>query len=221
MIELIIDQMVHILGEEKYGMDSDLLKRITEMRGSVVCGTDSPRDNIVIADAGGSKEMVYDLFFVKGPRVIDPPPILRNGKISLFSPVLVRPPEEEDGQAGLWGIIRAVCRMFSVGDYFEEQNGEIAHCFGLNQYRYRRSRDNRRLETVMRREYPIKNEIFNDAVAWHFMEIMADHGRDAPDLVSLPGSRSIKESEGFEGLVGLYFSGNPEAAEFLSKKVVC
>lgn len=221
MFELIADKMIRILEEPCYGLDSGSLNRLRELRGAAAYTVDNLPDAMIMADTEGRETTVYDTPPVKRPQVIDPFPVLLNGRLSAFRPVLVLPSARGEGRAGLWNSLAQICRLFSVGDYREGEDGIISHCFGMNQYRFRRMEEFDRLEILVRREYPIKNEIFNDAATWHLMELLGEGEPYVPDIASRSVCRQFKETQGFERLVGMYFSGNPEITAELSKSLRC
>ena len=209
--------IIPLLDDGEYGIDSGAAERLRAMSDTAVYTTRGLPDTITLTDTEGRERALYDVV-TRRPQVIDPRPLVLGGKFTPFRPVIVIP--EEDEKCSAWKTIHEICHLLSVGGYRESGNGVFFHCFGLNQYSYRRVSWEGKPRMVGRREFPIKNEIFNDAVTWHFMERLAGECVLPPDEFTSANCRGLKESEGFKKLIGMYFSGDPESAGRLAEYVI-
>ena len=213
------DNIINILENKEYCLNSAAVNRLKALRETTVYTVDNLPNSLMVTDIEGHNTTQYNTAIFSRPQVIDPEPLLFEGKLIAFKPVIILPSARCKGIMNLWNTISQICRLFSIGSYHQAEDGIITHSFGLNQYSYRTSPWRNKLEIISQKEYPIKNAILNNAVTWHFVEKLTDKKQKIPDQYVTSESRSLKERVGFEKSIGMYFSGNVDNIVILSNRV--
>lgn len=160
--------------------------------------------NINIKCIDNNIELKYKISKNKS-QTVDPIPIVRDGIILKFKPVIIVP-ETFESKENQWIIVHEICHLLSIGGYIKNPAQKTyEHCFGINRYIYSEN-----FELVNSRTDNRVNEIINDAVTWHFMEVI----NNCPvyplnDYIKFHCQR-IKEMKSFKSLVGYYFSNKSE-----------
>lgn len=139
------------------------------------------------------------------PQTVDPVPIIRNGQLIKLRPVIILP-DACHSLEDKWVITHEICHLLSLGEYIYDSSEKVfEHYFGINQYVYDQ---NFNLISINQNDH--MNEIINDAVTWHFLELINNCSIIPANEFIKHHCQRIRENTDLKLLIGYYFSGKIE-----------
>ena len=204
------DSVLAALKNNAYQLENSTFLYLEQLKDVDIYTTDSLPTSILFRDWHNNIIAKFESP-LSSPQVIDPVPVIINHKIVVLKPVMILP-YDANTETNQWIIMHELCHLLSLGQYSQCGCYNIwKHYFGLNQYTYMQTDDE--LKIISQEENFKANEIFNDAVTWHFMELVKNQPVIPNNKFIQRKSEKIKLRDDFCYLIGLYFSNQIESLE--------
>lgn len=205
----IFDKILDIIEGEEYGLSEHTLFQLKLLRNTTIYTTDTLPEKIILHDMNDIPMAVYEPIR-RSSQVIDPVPIFQKNEIIILKPVVVLP-STYNKPKDIWIITHELCHLLSVGRYIQNSydKNKWFHSFGLNKYEY--SSSNGKIILISKKESFYDNEILNDAITWHFIELILEHDAEPPDKYIKSVSIKLKSRDDIKKIIGFYFSGQVDS----------